>query len=208
MQPCPWLPKSTRRHNNHNHLRNWSPRLTAFAVSTISIFPSPSWTTSTILLLKPCIIYSTIVHLWTDFFVKLKRAQVRKSLISLFFLILLTFVIIEVSIGEWEKNGSIPYSRESSYIKFLGGSIGPKSTKCYLKEDVLHLDTADYVSQLTVTQTPDVPAGGSFNVKTKTCISWSGQGQVRVLVTVLVDFTKSSWLKCKKKFTYDIKRNI
>lgn len=116
--------------------------------------------------------------------------------------------MLEVSIGEWAKNGSIPYSRESSYIKFLGGSIGPKSTKCYLKEDVLHLDTADYVSQLTVTQTPDVPAGGSFNVKTKTCISWSDQGQVRVLVTVLVDFTKSSWLKCKKKKCKKKKRNI
>lgn len=89
------------------------------------------------------------------------------------------------------------HSRESSYIKYLGGSIGPKSTKCYLKEEVLHLDTADYVSQLTVTQTPDVPSGGSFSVKTRTCISWCGPGQVRVLVTVLVDFTKSSWLKCK-----------
>jgi hypothetical protein len=77
----------------------------------------------------------------------------------------------------------------------LGGSIGPKSTKCYLKEDVLHLDPTNYVCQLTVTQTPDVPSGGSFTVKTRTCISWCGQGQVRVLVTVLVDFTKSSWLK-------------
>ncbi|KAL0140368.1 hypothetical protein V8B55DRAFT_1506626 [Mucor lusitanicus] len=101
----------------------------------------------------------------------------------------------EVCIGEWSKNEGCVHSRESSYIKYLGGSIGPKSTKCYLKEEVLHLDTTDYVSQLTVTQTPDVPSGGSFSVKTRTCISWCGQGQVRVLVTVLVDFTKSSWLK-------------
>ncbi|CAO3644684.1 unnamed protein product [Mucor fragilis] len=101
----------------------------------------------------------------------------------------------EVCIGEWSKNDGCVHSRESSYIKYLGGSIGPKSTKCYLKEEVLHLDTADYVSQLTVTQTPDVPSGGSFSVKTRTCISWCGPGQVRVLVTVLVDFTKSSWLK-------------
>ncbi|KAL9548640.1 hypothetical protein MBANPS3_005595 [Mucor bainieri] len=101
----------------------------------------------------------------------------------------------KVCIGEWSKNDGCVHSRESSYIKYLGGSIGPKSTKCYLKEEVLHLDTADYVSQLTVTQTPDVPSGGSFSVKTRTCISWCGQGQVRVLVTVLVDFTKSSWLK-------------
>ncbi|KAI8635948.1 hypothetical protein BD408DRAFT_487223 [Parasitella parasitica] len=101
----------------------------------------------------------------------------------------------DVCIGEWSKNDACVHSRESSYIKYLGGSIGPKSTKCYLKEQVLHLDTTDYVSQLTVTQTPDVPSGGSFSVKTRTCISWCGQGQVRVLVTVLVDFTKSSWLK-------------
>ncbi|KAF1803564.1 GRAM domain-containing protein [Mucor lusitanicus] len=101
----------------------------------------------------------------------------------------------KVCIGEWSKNEGCVHSRESSYIKYLGGSIGPKSTKCYLKEEVLHLDTTDYVSQLTVTQTPDVPSGGSFSVKTRTCISWCGQGQVRVLVTVLVDFTKSSWLK-------------
>ncbi|EPB91494.1 hypothetical protein HMPREF1544_01625 [Mucor circinelloides 1006PhL] len=101
----------------------------------------------------------------------------------------------KVCIGEWSKNDGCVHARESSYIKYLGGSIGPKSTKCYLKEEVLHLDTTDYVSQLTVTQTPDVPSGGSFSVKTRTCISWCGQGQVRVLVTVLVDFTKSSWLK-------------
>ncbi|CAO3643264.1 unnamed protein product [Mucor hiemalis] len=103
----------------------------------------------------------------------------------------------DVCIGQWTKNteSEIPYSRESSYIKFLGGSIGPKTTKCYLKEEIHHLDTSDYVTQLTVTQTPDVPSGGSFFVKTRTCISWCGQNQVRVLVTVLVDFTKSSWLK-------------
>lgn len=108
---------------------------------------------------------------------------------------------LDVCIGQWNKNaeGEAPYSRESSYIKYLGGSIGPKSTKCYLKEEIHHLDTSDYVTQLTVTQTPDVPSGGSFSVKTRTCISWCGQNQVRVLVTVLVDFTKSSWLKCKKK---------
>ncbi|RCI04629.1 hypothetical protein CU098_011593 [Rhizopus stolonifer] len=104
----------------------------------------------------------------------------------------------DVSIGQWTKVDEVEdleYTRESSYIKYLGGSIGPKSTKCYLKEDMIHLDMNDYISQLTVTQTPDVPSGSSFNVKTRTCISYVGQRQVRVLVTVLVEFTKSSWLK-------------
>lgn len=113
----------------------------------------------------------------------------------------------EVSIGQWtkvEECEGVEYTRESSYIKYLGGSIGPKSTKCYLKEDMMHLDLNDYISQLTVTQTPNVPSGGSFQVKTRTCISYVGQRQVRVLVTVLVEFTKSSWLKCKYIYFYDI----
>ncbi|KAI8371250.1 GRAM domain-containing protein [Choanephora cucurbitarum] len=100
----------------------------------------------------------------------------------------------DVCIGEWKEQEGIT-CRESSYVKYLGGAIGPKTTKCYLTEEMLHVDTGNYISQLTTTRTPDVPSGGSFSVKTRTCLSWSGQGQVRVLVTVLVEFTKSSWLK-------------
>ncbi|KAI8974282.1 hypothetical protein BDB01DRAFT_853908 [Pilobolus umbonatus] len=101
----------------------------------------------------------------------------------------------EINIGQWIKGNDNQSTRESSYIKYLGSTIGPKSTKCYLKEDMIYLDKANYLCQLTVTQTPDVPSGGSFTVKTRTCITWCGVQQVRVLVTVLVDFTKSSWLK-------------
>jgi hypothetical protein len=104
--------------------------------------------------------------------------------------------LIEVELGEWKEENE-KQCRESTYIKYLGSTIGPKTTKCYLKEEILHLDLNDYITQLTVTQTPDVPSGGSFNVKTKTCISYAAQGKVRVLVTVFVEFTKSSWLKCK-----------
>lgn len=74
---------------------------------------------------------------------------------------------------------------------------GPKSTKCLLTEEIMHADFGEYVTQITTTRTPDVPSGGSFSVKTKTCLMWAGQGQVRMLVTVLVDFTKTSWLKGK-----------
>ncbi|RCI05646.1 hypothetical protein CU098_012251 [Rhizopus stolonifer] len=102
----------------------------------------------------------------------------------------------EKSTGTWsEGSEGCIRSRESSYVKYLGGSIGPRTTKCYLDEQVQFCDLSNYVSQLTITRTPDVPSGGSFTVKTRTCLSWCGQGQVRVLVTVLVDFTKSSWLK-------------
>ncbi|KAI7902066.1 uncharacterized protein BX663DRAFT_561661 [Cokeromyces recurvatus] len=101
----------------------------------------------------------------------------------------------DICLGEWVKEMTCVYTRESSYVKHLNYALGPKFTKCLLKEEIHHLDLANSVTHLTVTQTPDVPFGGSFQVKTRTCLSWAGLGQVRLLVTVLVDFTKTSWLK-------------
>ncbi|KAK4510024.1 uncharacterized protein ATC70_006193 [Mucor velutinosus] len=102
----------------------------------------------------------------------------------------------ELEMGEWKKGeGNVEFVRELSYIKPLGGAIGPKQTKCYITQEVLHQDTQKYVTVLATTSTPDVPSGGSFSCKTRTCFTWAGKGKVRVLVTVQVEFTKSSWLK-------------
>ncbi|KAL7327348.1 hypothetical protein PS15p_205794 [Mucor circinelloides] len=102
----------------------------------------------------------------------------------------------ELEMGEWKKGeGNVEYVRELSYIKPLGGAIGPKQTKCYITQEVLHQDIQKYVTVLTTTSTPDVPSGSSFSCKTRTCFTWAGKGKVRVLVTVQVEFTKSSWLK-------------
>ncbi|KAI9315572.1 hypothetical protein BX666DRAFT_2113219 [Dichotomocladium elegans] len=104
----------------------------------------------------------------------------------------------EVAVGSWQKGkapGEAHSSRDISYIKPLNNAIGPRSTKCFLKEQTKHLDLEDYVTQVITTQTPDVPSGSSFCVKTRVCIMWAGKSRVRVLVTVLVEFTKSSWLK-------------
>ncbi|KAI9287309.1 hypothetical protein BC943DRAFT_319465 [Umbelopsis sp. AD052] len=102
----------------------------------------------------------------------------------------------EVNIGPWEKGqGDLKFVRETNYIKYLGGSIGPKSTKCILKDEVIHYDLDDYITQVTTTQTPDVPSGSSFCVKTRTCLTWAGDNKVRILVTFSVEFSKSSWLK-------------
>ncbi|OAD01683.1 hypothetical protein MUCCIDRAFT_163651 [Mucor lusitanicus CBS 277.49] len=102
----------------------------------------------------------------------------------------------ELEMGEWKKGeGNVEFVRELSYIKPLGGAIGPKQTKCYITQQVLHQDIQKYVTVLATTSTPDVPSGGSFSCKTRTCFTWAGNGKVRVLVTVQVEFTKSSWLK-------------
>ena len=86
--------------------------------------------------------------------------------------------------------------------KFIYVYIGPRSTKCLLKEQVHHMDVENYVTQVITTQTPDVPSGSSFCVKTRICIMRAGHGKVRVLVTMVVEFTKSSWLKCKFFFFF------
>ncbi|KAI8644158.1 hypothetical protein BD408DRAFT_413807 [Parasitella parasitica] len=103
---------------------------------------------------------------------------------------------LELEMGDWKKGeGNVEFVRELSYIKPLGGAIGPKQTKCIITQQVLHQDIQKYVTVLATTCTPDVPSGGSFSCKTRTCFTWAGKGKVRVLVTVQVEFTKSSWLK-------------
>ncbi|KAG2217481.1 hypothetical protein INT45_010767, partial [Circinella minor] len=101
----------------------------------------------------------------------------------------------EVDIGPWQKGESVHSERAITYIKPLSNAIGPRSTKCILKEQVHHMDVENYVTQVITTQTPDVPSGSSFCVKTRICIMRAGQGKVRVLVTMIVEFIKSSWLK-------------
>lgn len=82
-----------------------------------------------------------------------------------------------------------------SYIKPLNGSIGPKQTKCHIVDEHDHCDFEDYISMVTTTRTPDVPSGGVFSVKTRTCFTWAGASSTRVRVTTEVEWTGKSWVK-------------
>lgn len=86
-------------------------------------------------------------------------------------------------------------NREYSYIKPLNGSIGPKQTKCISTEylDFLDLDKAVLVT--LTTQTPDVPSGNVFSVKTKYLFTWAAGNQTRFLMTCTIEWTGKSWLK-------------
>lgn len=86
-------------------------------------------------------------------------------------------------------------SRSMSYIKPLAGGFGPKQTKCMLTDENLHVDFDDYVSTLTTTRTPDVPSGGSFSVKTRTCLTWAGGNVTKIYVTCTVEWTGRSMIK-------------
>ena len=86
-------------------------------------------------------------------------------------------------------------ARNMSYIKRLGGSIGPRSTKCEIRDETLHCDFDDYIVTDTTTRTPDVPSGGVFSVKTRTCITWASSASSRVVVTSQVEWTGRSFIK-------------
>lgn len=84
-----------------------------------------------------------------------------------------------------------------SYIKPLSGAVGPKQTKCELRDETVHVDFDDWVTLLTTTRTPDVPSGGSFAIKTRTCITWAGPTSSRVVITTAVEWSGRSFLKCE-----------
>ncbi|KAH9926399.1 uncharacterized protein B0H18DRAFT_876366 [Fomitopsis serialis] len=105
--------------------------------------------------------------------------------------------LIDLQISDWVPvtEGSKLLYRQMSYIKPLNGSIGPKSTKCELRDEIVNLDFDDYVTMLTTTRTPDVPSGSVFSVKTKTCITWASTVSTKILVTTQVEWTGRSFIK-------------
>ena len=86
-------------------------------------------------------------------------------------------------------------TRTYSYIKPLGGSIGPKQTKCIVTEVVDAIDFEKAVSVTISTQTPDVPSGNVFSTKTKYCLTWASGNATRIFMNCTVEWTGKSWIK-------------
>ncbi|RDB29293.1 putative membrane protein C20F10.07 [Hypsizygus marmoreus] len=105
--------------------------------------------------------------------------------------------LLDIQISDWTPTspGSKLLARNMSYIKPLNGSLGPKSTKCELRDETVYCDFDDYVVTLTTTRTPDVPSGGVFAVKTRTCIMWASAVSTRLIVTTQVEWTGRSFIK-------------
>ncbi|PFH47353.1 hypothetical protein AMATHDRAFT_67905 [Amanita thiersii Skay4041] len=105
--------------------------------------------------------------------------------------------LMDIQMSDWAplSPGSTLLTRNMSYIKPLNGSLGPKQTKCEIKDETAHYDPDDYMSMLTTTRTPEVPSGGVFSVKTRTCIMWAGVLSSKVVVTTQVEWTGRSFIK-------------
>ncbi|KAI6136118.1 hypothetical protein F5141DRAFT_1185197 [Pisolithus sp. B1] len=105
--------------------------------------------------------------------------------------------LMDIQISDWipVASGSKLLSRNMSYIKPLNNSVGPKQTKCELHDETVYCDFDDHVVMMTTTKTPDVPSGGVFAVKTRTCIMWASAISTRVIVTTNVEWTGRSFIK-------------
>ncbi|KAI5956764.1 hypothetical protein KGF54_000381 [Candida jiufengensis] len=86
-------------------------------------------------------------------------------------------------------------AREYTYRRSLGYSIGPKSTRCEVTETIEHLNFADYIVVTTTTQTPDVPSGSVFQVKTRYVFTWGDNNSTNLLISHYVDWKGKSWMK-------------
>lgn len=82
-----------------------------------------------------------------------------------------------------------------SYIKPLGGSIGPKQTKCIISMTLEQFELDRAVTVLCSTQTPDVPSGNIFVTKTRYCLMWGPSNSTRIIMTCAVEWSGKSWLK-------------
>ncbi|KAF2180697.1 hypothetical protein K469DRAFT_714269 [Zopfia rhizophila CBS 207.26] len=82
-----------------------------------------------------------------------------------------------------------------SYIKPLGGSIGPKQTKCNISMTLEQFDLEKAVTVLCSTQTPDVPSGNIFATKTRYCLMWGPNNSTRLIMTFTVEWSGKSWLR-------------
>lgn len=105
--------------------------------------------------------------------------------------------LMDVQISDWfpTSDNLKLLARNMSYIKPLNNSVGPKQTKCEIHDETLTCDFDDHVVMLTTTKTPDVPSGGVFSVKTKTCLMWASAISTRVIVSTQVDWTGRSFIK-------------
>ena len=104
----------------------------------------------------------------------------------------------DVKMNEWQPAAKAGMKkREISYTKPLSGSVGPSSTTCHIIDEELVKDPETSFEMLSITKTPDVPSGGSFEVQTKTCLTWAGgsKGGVRMVVTTDCIWSGRSMIK-------------
>ncbi|WWC69066.1 uncharacterized protein I206_103002 [Kwoniella pini CBS 10737] len=107
--------------------------------------------------------------------------------------------LTELKISEWEGSGDEGNQRRTlNYIMHMNNSIGPKSSSCNGSETIAIADPQKSYEIVSETQTPDIPSGKSFTIRTRTCLthdSLNNKQATRIHCTTQVDWSSSSLLK-------------
>ncbi|AMD19758.1 HCL393Cp [Eremothecium sinecaudum] len=85
--------------------------------------------------------------------------------------------------------------REYEYTRPLTNPLGPKSTRCYIQEQILNFNVDSHACIEQIGKTPDVPSGNSFAVHTRYYLSWGKNNSTNMLVVTNVEWTGRSWIK-------------
>ncbi|KAG7842137.1 hypothetical protein KL942_000875 [Ogataea angusta] len=85
--------------------------------------------------------------------------------------------------------------RTYSYTKPLNGPVGPKQTKCNVEEEIERCDLSSSCLVTQITDTPDVPSGNSFRVKTRIYLSWGENNCCKIYIVTSVVWSGKSWIK-------------
>ena len=85
--------------------------------------------------------------------------------------------------------------REYQYEKKLNYPVGPSTTRCMVRETILVSNPDEFYKVINSTNTPDVPSGPAFNVKTCYQLRWTDNGKCFLKVSFWIEWVKSSWIK-------------
>lgn len=92
---------------------------------------------------------------------------------------------------KFDANGDRSYS----YMKPLDAPVGPKQTKCIVQEHIEHKDFDDYCTVIQTSETPNVPSGNAFTVRTRIFLNWGDNNSTKLLSLTHIDWTGKSWIK-------------
>lgn len=87
--------------------------------------------------------------------------------------------------------------RQYTYVKKLGYSIGPQSTKCEVEQTIVKYDN-DCIEWVSTTKTPNVPSGNLFQVKNRFLFYWQSgykSNGCKMRISYWIEWNGKSWLK-------------
>ncbi|KAJ3219700.1 hypothetical protein HDU67_010062 [Dinochytrium kinnereticum] len=91
--------------------------------------------------------------------------------------------------------------RHVEYVVPLSNPLGPKSTRCQVRESLEHKEAGQngpsigFVCIKQSSITPDVPSGNTFITHLKVCITRVSATEARIKASCDLEFIKSSWIQ-------------